>query len=202
MDKSRILELKLQAVGGIAADMKANRTIIFLIAAAVGAYIAFSTVLYWFTEMPGRPFLDSLYFTVINVTTVGFGDIHPTSDVGKVLAMMNAVLGLIIFGFLVAAITAALQPSGFSGEAAAPTDLPLSEHRINGLDSLYQGLATIVKDAKIEQGIERTLEEGDGTPIEAHIRVRGRGPDGRDQINMWIDIYFEKDPATEEIKPG
>ncbi|EKU81836.1 hypothetical protein ABIB42_000471 [Massilia sp. UYP32] len=202
MDNSRILELKVQPVDGIAEDLKANRPIIFMIAAGVGAYIAFSTILYWLLEMPGRPFLDSLYFTVINVTTVGFGDIHPTSDVGKIIAMMNAVIGLVIFGFLVAAITAALQPSEFSGEATAMSDLPLDQHRINAVDALYHALATLIKDVKIESGNGRRLETRDGVPTGAHIRVRGGTPDDHDLIDIWIDIHVKEISATDEIKPG
>jgi hypothetical protein len=60
-------------------------------------------------------YLDSIYFTVINVTTVGFGDIVPIAAWGKVLSMINALLGLIFFGCLIAAVTAAFQPAEYQG---------------------------------------------------------------------------------------
>ena len=39
-------------------------------------------------------FLDALYFTVVTISTVGYGDIHPTTAGGKVLAFLLIVIGV------------------------------------------------------------------------------------------------------------
>ena len=46
-------------------------------------------------------FLESLYFSVITLSTVGYGDIVPTSDPIRVIAAVQIVLGvlLLLFGF-------------------------------------------------------------------------------------------------------
>lgn len=59
---------------------------------------------------PVQSFPSALYFTVINVTTVGFGDIRPTSAGGMMLAAANSVFGVVLFGLLVAVLSAAMQP--------------------------------------------------------------------------------------------
>lgn len=41
--------------------------------------------------------LDAVYFIVVTVATVGYGDIHPTTDAGKVLAMLLIVAGAGVF---------------------------------------------------------------------------------------------------------
>ena len=42
---------------------------------------------------PGRPLIDYLYYEIITFTTVGYGDIIPSTAQGKVLAMCTALLG-------------------------------------------------------------------------------------------------------------
>ena len=38
--------------------------------------------------------LDSIYFTVVTLTTVGYGDIHPTTGAGKVFTIFYLIIGV------------------------------------------------------------------------------------------------------------
>jgi hypothetical protein len=49
-------------------------------------------------------FLESLYVTVITFCTVGFGDITPASNLGRTISGATAILGVISWGFFVAAV--------------------------------------------------------------------------------------------------
>ncbi len=61
--------------------------------------LATGTVFYWRVE--GWAVLDSLYFSVITLTTVGYGDLAPTTAPGKVFTMVYVLLGLgILVSFL------------------------------------------------------------------------------------------------------
>ena len=48
---------------------------------------------------------DALYFTIVTMATVGYGDIHPMTDFGKVLALIIIVGGVGTFLGVVASIT-------------------------------------------------------------------------------------------------
>ena len=43
--------------------------------------------------MRGRPLIDYLYYEIMTFTTVGYGDIVPSTAQGKLLAMCTALLG-------------------------------------------------------------------------------------------------------------
>lgn len=60
--------------------------LIFLAAIFLGAYV------YHYVE--GWRYLDSVYFTVITVTTIGYGDFSPQSDVGKIFTMFFSFFGI------------------------------------------------------------------------------------------------------------
>lgn len=57
------------------------------------------TIVYHFVE--GWRWLDSLYFSIITLTTVGYGDLSPQTDFGKIFTIIYILTGIgIIFGFI------------------------------------------------------------------------------------------------------
>jgi voltage-gated potassium channel len=59
--------------------------------------IPVGTIGFHFIE--GWNFLDALYVSVITLATIGYGDIHPESNFGKLWAMFLAIAGLSAFAF-------------------------------------------------------------------------------------------------------
>jgi voltage-gated potassium channel Kch len=61
--------------------------------------LAIGSVVYHFLE--GWNWIDSIYFSVITLTTVGYGDFSPTTDSGKLFTIFYVLTGIgIIFGFI------------------------------------------------------------------------------------------------------
>lgn len=58
----------------------------------------------------------ALYFTFINMTTVGFGDIYPISGGARALAVVNAILGIVLFALVTGALVLSLSPSPSGGD--------------------------------------------------------------------------------------
>ena len=53
-------------------------------------------------------FRDALYFTLITGLTIGYGDITPTTGLGKVLSVCVGIIGLVVIGLVVAVASRAL----------------------------------------------------------------------------------------------
>jgi len=51
----------------------------------------------------------SLYFALVTATTIGYGDISPTTVSGRIASVMLGIIGLVYFGLVVAISTRALQ---------------------------------------------------------------------------------------------
>lgn len=49
-------------------------------------------------------YLNSLYFSTITITTLGFGDVYPIDSVAKILVIVESLLGILLIGFFLNAI--------------------------------------------------------------------------------------------------
>ncbi len=57
----------------------------------------------WFySKVEGWRVLDSLYFTITTLTTVGYGDFYPRTDAGKIFTMIYIFVGIgLLSGFVI-----------------------------------------------------------------------------------------------------
>ena len=51
-------------------------------------------------------FFDAIYWSVVTLTTVGYGDIYPVSDLGRVFSMISSFIGIAIVALPTGIITA------------------------------------------------------------------------------------------------
>lgn len=49
-------------------------------------------------------YIDYLYFTVVTITTLGYGDIQPVHDIAKILVMVLTLSGLFLMGLLISSM--------------------------------------------------------------------------------------------------
>ncbi|MFC4740487.1 potassium channel family protein [Flavobacterium ponti] len=54
--------------------------------------IVAGTLVYHFVE--GWSYIDSLYFSVVTLTTIGFGDFAPKTDIGKLFTILYIIAGI------------------------------------------------------------------------------------------------------------
>lgn len=55
----------------------------------------------FYTYFERWSFIDALYFSVVTLATVGYGDLHPTHDVSQIFTMLYILfgVGLVLFVF-------------------------------------------------------------------------------------------------------
>jgi hypothetical protein len=72
--------------------------------------LAIGTVFYH--QVEGWRWFDSLYFCVITLATVGYGDFSPKTDLGKGFTMVYVILGIsLLLSFVNAIAARAQQPT-------------------------------------------------------------------------------------------
>ena len=69
-----------------------------------GALVLTGTLFYWRFE--DWTIIESLYFCVVTLTTVGYGDLSPTTDVTRIFTIVYILTG---FGVLVALLTSVAE---------------------------------------------------------------------------------------------
>lgn len=55
----------------------------------------------FYARVEGWSVIDSLYFCVVTLTTIGYGDLHPTRDISKLFTIGYIVTGLGLLAALI-----------------------------------------------------------------------------------------------------
>jgi hypothetical protein len=80
-----------------------SATAVILALATIASCDAFRFIVAAEGQVRQLTWLESIYYCVVNITTVGFGDIAPANGAARVLASVTAVCGVVMFGFIAAA---------------------------------------------------------------------------------------------------
>lgn len=83
----------------------AFRSTLFLVALTLMSGTLF------YHKFEGWAWLDAAYFSVATMSTVGYGDLAPKTDAGKIFTMVYIVVSIGLFVALVSQIAAALIKS-------------------------------------------------------------------------------------------
>ncbi|WP_299410478.1 TrkA family potassium uptake protein [Acaryochloris sp. IP29b_bin.148] len=79
---------------------------LFLGIGAFGGVIVSGTLWYWLVER--WPLTDALYMTVITLSTVGFMEVNPLSDRGRLFTIVLIIVGVIWLGYIANRFTEAV----------------------------------------------------------------------------------------------
>ena len=108
-----------KSASAIAAVFEKQREALLAVLCLAIAYILVSALVIFNVEPDTfNTFFDAVYWAVVSLTTVGYGDLYPSSDVGRTIAMISSLMGVAVVALPSGIITAGLLDE-LRGEAGA-----------------------------------------------------------------------------------
>ena len=88
--------------------LRKERRILFTVFLFALFYIVLTALIMFNIEesVMFEDFFDALYWATTTLTTVGYGDIYPATDIGRVISMLSAILGVAVIALPSGVITA------------------------------------------------------------------------------------------------
>ncbi|WP_419776786.1 potassium channel family protein [Malaciobacter marinus] len=93
-------------------------------------------------------FLNSVYFSIVTITTLGYGEITPKSELGMILVSSESILGIIIIGLFLNSLWQRFSER-IEKTQEKSIKLRISEQNLHGIISYYKYLNTIITNYKI-----------------------------------------------------
>lgn len=103
--------------------LKRERTLLLSVGAlALGYVLACALVIFNVEPDSFNTFFDAIYWACVSLTTVGYGDIYPVSDLGRVVTMLSSLIGVALI-----ALPAGILTGGYMDEMRKETERAKSQ---------------------------------------------------------------------------
>ena len=114
---------------GLALRLKAGQLLTAMVGLLVVLVIA--AALMYFAESAAQPEIfnsipSAMWWSVVTLTTVGYGDTVPVTSIGRMLAAVIAVLGIGLFALPAGILSAAMMEANADDEGTGEADRPAS----------------------------------------------------------------------------
>ena len=88
--------------------MKKEKNILLTVGLIAVCYIIITALIMFNVEESNmfQDFFDALYWATTTLTTVGYGDIYPATDLGRIISMFSAIFGVAVIALPSGVITA------------------------------------------------------------------------------------------------
>lgn len=98
-----------KSVNAIAKVFVQQRQPLLAVLALAIVYVAVSALIIYNVEPDTfETFFDALYWAVVSLTTVGYGDLYPASLIGRIVAMVSSLMGIAVVALPSGILTAGM----------------------------------------------------------------------------------------------
>ena len=87
---------------------KQREALLAVLCLAIGYILVSALVIFNVEPDTFNTFFDAVYWAVVSLTTVGYGDLYPASDVGRTIAMISSLMGVAVVALPSGIITAGM----------------------------------------------------------------------------------------------
>ncbi|MCP5496164.1 MAG: transporter substrate-binding domain-containing protein [Leptospiraceae bacterium] len=126
-------------------------------------YLVFFAHLFWIVERGGnlsdnylRGIGQGFWWTIVTISTVGYGDYVPKKPLGRVIGGLTIFSGIMLFSFATASLTSVLTLESLKYKISGPNDL--SGHRVGVIDETTA--EEVIQKMKVTEVTVNTIEEG------------------------------------------
>jgi hypothetical protein len=99
---------------------------IYLLLIPLFGFVYYLNPYFWLNPLT---FTQSWYFSVVTITTLGYGDITPQTEMARTLTSLEAVLGIVVIGFFLNAVAKSADMRREARRKAAAKDHLLIQYR-------------------------------------------------------------------------
>lgn len=117
----------------------------------VFSWIVFTVIIFTFAIYfldPSLGLFDSLWYVIVTLTTVGYGDVTPNTRYAKVVSIFLLILGICVFSILTGAVSSYFSDKVLNIHSDA-------EDELNVLDRKFENMNTQLYDIKQELELAR-----------------------------------------------
>lgn len=90
-------------------------------------------------------FIKSLYFSTVTITTLGYGDITPNSEIGMFIVATEAIAGILIIGLFLSSLWQSFADK-IEAEQNRVINNSIAEQNLRRLKSFYIYLKVVIED--------------------------------------------------------
>ena len=87
---------------------KQREALLAVLCLAIGYILVSALVIFNVEPETFNTFFDAVYWAVVSLTTVGYGDLYPSSDIGRTIAMLSSLMGVAVVALPSGIITAGM----------------------------------------------------------------------------------------------
>ncbi len=120
--------------------------------------IVFTLAIYLFDSTLGL--FDSLWYVVVTLTTVGYGDIMPNTFPARLVSLLLLVMGIFVFSMLTGAISSYFTDKILNIESDAEQELSALDEKLKDLNSQLKDIKEELEQSRAEnKELHKKLDE-------------------------------------------